>query len=228
MIRWKSLRVRLWLWALLLVVAIGAVPVARWSAAMTAKRERSDIERLKIADPEQVCFRNQPTGEQLHWRWQFYLPPGRKFELHAVTGSITGEPGLPELTEDRRQYEVPLQQAGEFAIDVALQKGAEGHWDLAVQGPGFATTRRLEEQDSHWLDLVKNTDGKNPDVYGYSQSFPEQPPADFTTPPVLLRLRADAIYTKATRAMIYAAPTTPCDGLLLWIAAPGAGTDSGT
>lgn len=233
MIQWQSLRIRFWLVAVLLVVALGAIPVARWSAALNARQSPSAAAQLNIVHPEFVYAVAIPTKQPLHWRWQVYLPPQHKFRLLATTSGITAM-GLADALAERTPYELPLSNLppagpdGQYLVDVALERAAAGRWALVLQGRAGPVTALLDDDDAQWIDLVRAPDPNSDVFYGYS-THSDTPPRGSNLrdqPLVLLHMRCDIKGSRATGSIVPAYLNAPCNGLVLSVsdeasAAPG-------
>lgn len=85
---------------------------------------------LTIADKKHVHVRAIPTGDELHWRWRIYLPPGPTWDIQLSEGE--------QWDARREQYMgggggTSIKQSGEFMLDARLTRDADGRAYIEIR-----------------------------------------------------------------------------------------------
>jgi hypothetical protein len=179
-------------------------------AGLNAERQklRDELGYFDIADSKKIHVRNIREQTEHTWKWRVYLPPGT-FHLNCAVEGIPqqGFEAPPHLTD------VITSKGESHVYEVAIREAAEGKWQLVLRQAGQGALRSGMPPDH---DLVRKADlrGSTSSCAGLSEA--EIAPND--QPLSLLRMRVTARdRDPSDKAAPFPDPTTPCDGVLIWI-----------
>jgi hypothetical protein len=171
---------------------------------------RDELGYFEVKDRSLINVRSVPTLEENTWKWRLYLPdqpPGRRYRVVFATQRIPAQ-GFDVVS---RASTTTLGSESLRLWELGVHKGTDGRPQMVIDLGGGISRTILQE--NHALIVPADERISMANVAGEKQ---------FTTAPAnekfeLLRLRIATGGTDAAGMSTTSVPTTPCDGILVWI-----------
>jgi hypothetical protein len=199
------------LFVVVLIVALGVALFLATRELLDLRGEnarlRAEAGYLTAEDPDKVAVRLIHTLDDFTWRWKTHLPKGR-WILHSATRNIP-QIGFPNAADSSHatSYGSVATTAIDSPIEASVRKSAGGQWQVVTEFRGGV---RWPLDPTHALTVPSSTSSEVAGG-GREETF------DPNKPIVLLRVRAASTTPGVPSQNTRTIPTTPCDGLMLWL-----------
>lgn len=106
---------------LVIVIVIGALftyQASVWRRWLLAEQTRLEakVGSLLISDPTKPHVRAVPTGDEMHFEWRVYVPPGMAFKWGQSVGGDSGESWHSSAVEFTARVRLRENEQGELGV----------------------------------------------------------------------------------------------------------------